>query len=447
MADGSVLNQLAVPICALVLGVLFHLCERGKTVGKLLIYFGSQTCMNIYVKSVLNNAVVDDGLKGIPASFFVTLSQQVISGVLFFLLLMSSRLVGRPYTPRRLTSRLDYVAVVCFSMAFALNIGLNNFSLSMIPLSINLVIRACLPLSTLLSQQLLGPLFGEPRKPINCMELLFMIIGVSCAGMVVLCDYQKPSIGGNFMLGVLSAVGSVFSGAINMVLAGLLGTSLKMNPLDTTGYMSVPSSLFLLPIVFFMVHPVASSWDKTIFPSPATDWQVIEKVMEVNPSRLILVALFGPIAFAYNMFQWAIVQSLSATHTTFAGNANKAATIVLALCLGLEHLPPAPFGIWKVIAVSGNILAFTAYSVTKELRPRSVSITPQEDNFNPEGLTQTSRIIRAALAAREEATGSQLAVASSFKSSPLASRQTSPRAASEALGDSFLDIKEKQDCY
>mmetsp|Transcript_1447 Transcript_1447/g.2496 ORF Transcript_1447/g.2496 Transcript_1447/m.2496 type:complete len:448 (+) Transcript_1447:17-1360(+) len=445
MPSGNLFTQLAIPLTALALGTLCHCCESGKTLGKLLVYFGSQTCMNLYVKSVLNNTIIVEGLKGIPASFFVTLSQQMISGVLFLMLVIMTHLFGRPYSPRRLVSRLDYVAVVCFSMAFALNIGLNNFSLSMIPLSINLVIRACLPLSTLLSQQLLGPCFGETRKPINPLDLLFMLTGVSCAAVTVVCDYQNPVINDNFVLGVLAATGSVFSGAINMVLAGLLGTSLKMNPLDTTGYMSLPSSIFLAPIVMFMMHPVASSWDKTIFPSPATDWQVIEKVLANAPSKLLLVALFGPIAFAYNMLQWALVQSLSATHTSFAGNANKAATICLALVLGLENLPPDHWGVLKVAAVAGNILAFTAFSVRKEMASRRARIlaAQQEQDESPGPLPSQGQL--ASSYARDSREGSQMALAATFKSQALSSRQSSPRCPSEAMGDSFLDIKEKLD--
>merc|ERR1711904_677469 len=98
--------------------------------------------------------------------------------------------------------------------------------------------------------------------------------------------------------------------------------------------------------------------------------EVIDKVMELNPSALYLVVLFGPIAFAYNFFQWKIIQSLSATHTAFAGNMNKAATIILALCMGLEDLPEGLWGALKVAAVSGNILAFTAYSMLKTFPSR-----------------------------------------------------------------------------
>lgn len=430
MAGGAllarVLRQLAIPLVALALGFFCHLCEKGRNLGKLLVYFGSQTCMNIYVKSILNNVFIADGLKGIPASFFVTLVQQIMSGFMFVLLVVFTNVIGTPYRPKRLTTRVDLIAVVCFGMAFALNIGLNNFSLSMIPLSVNLVIRACLPLATLVSQQFLSPCFGEARKPINYLELLFMFIGVACACVTVLCGEKQGHIEENFWLGIFCAGGSLFTGAINMVLAGLLGSSLKMNPLDTTGYMCIPSSSLLLPVVFFMTHPIASSWDKAAFPARATDWEVIDKVMELNPSSLYLVAAFGPIAFAYNFFQWKIIQSLSATHTAFAGNMNKAATIVLALCMGLESLPEGRLGVLKLAAISGNILAFTAFSLLKTLPNR-----------------QATRV--AAVLQSQSAFSSFKPQASENTREVQLSFVSSSHAVSEAFADGYLDAHEKQD--
>lgn len=42
----------------------------------------------------------------------------------------------------------EVLMVIGFSMAFAVNIGLNNFSLSLLAISVNVIIRACLPLAT-----------------------------------------------------------------------------------------------------------------------------------------------------------------------------------------------------------------------------------------------------------------------------------------------------------
>jgi len=67
----------------------------------------------------------------------------------------------------------------------------------------------------------------------------------------------------------------------------------------------------------------------------------------------------------YNVLQYGIVQTLSPAHTTFAGNFNKAATIVLSLLVGLESLPEGKWGPVMLFAVFGNIVAFTAFNVVK----------------------------------------------------------------------------------
>ena len=81
---------------------------------------------------------------------------------------------------------------------------------------------------------------------------------------------------------------------------------------------------------------------------------------------------FGPLAFLYNIMRIWLVQSLSAEHTVFAGNFNKAAIIVLAMCSGTEDGPwkssffdeDGKFVGWawvRAAAILGNPTAFNAY--------------------------------------------------------------------------------------
>merc|ERR1719436_1262281 len=96
-----------------------------------------------------------------------------------------------------------------------------------------------------------------------------------------------------------------------------------------------------------------------------TDWQVMQQVMNINPVLLGLAALSGVFAVVYNTLQYTMVKELSATHTAFAGNFNKAATIVLSLMLGLETLPQRPWGSVTVFSIVGGISSFTAYSLVR----------------------------------------------------------------------------------
>lgn len=364
-------KQLAPLLVSLAIGLLLYNFGQSKgteTVAIIMIYFGAQTGMNIYMKNVLSKIVVDkeEGLKGIPIGFLLTAIQQFVAFLTFGLFVFGGRLFGAAYQVKRLTSRKEVVAVLCFGLAFALNIGLNNFSLSLISISINLIIRSCLPLTTAISQIIIGYFLGDDVKASqSAAQWALMLAGVGCAGLATYAKSGGPEDSASLTLGVTIAVASICSGAVNMVLAGILGTAMKLNPIDTTCYMALPAGLSLLLPSLFVSHPM-KGWPG--FPS-MTDWEVLQEVMSRNPSVLLPVLFSGVLAFIYNILQYSIVHKLSASYATFAGNFNKAATVALSLLLGLEALPDGNYGIMFIVAVAGNIAAFTLYS--------SIQVQPQ----------------------------------------------------------------------
>lgn len=358
-------KQIIMPVGSLALGCILHQSEAegAQIVSKLLVYLGAQTGMHLYMKAVLSNAVVSQelGLKGIPAAFLVTALQQVTAFLIMGVILLVTWPTRFRYVPKQLKTIREWLAVVCFSLSFALNIGMNNFSLSLLSISMNLIVRSCMPLSTAVSQMGLGMLTGAKGGGVTAKEMAVMLVGVLFAGLATLAKSNSAGDDSeHLILGCAVGVLSIFSGAINFVLAGWLGTSVKLNPLDTTCYMSIPATFFLLVPILLMPHPV--SWPGY---ASMTDWQVFLEVMRLSPSTIGLAILSGLFAVSYNVLQYALVQSLSATYTAFAGNFNKAATVVLSLLLGLESLPDGFWGAVMVFAITGNIGAFTAYSMMK----------------------------------------------------------------------------------
>jgi len=337
-----------------------------ETAAIVLIYFGAQTGMNLYMKSVLSKIVIDAelGLKGIPIGFLLTAIQQFVAFIAFCCFLLAGKFFSSGYQVKKLTTTREYVAVLCFSMTFALNIGLNNFSLSLVAISINMIIRSCLPLSTALSQIVVGSFMGSAEVKISPAEWVLMSVGVICAA---LATYAKNMSGqgtdesAGLVLGVIVCVASIFSGALNMVLAGVLGTTMKLNPLDTTCYMALPAGLVLILPALLVPHPM-SKWPDY---DPMTDWEVLRAVIRLNPMALMPVLFSGVLAFVYNILQYTLVHKLSAAYATFAGNFNKAATVGLSLLLGMEALPEGFYGYVFLAAVIGNIGAFTVYSSLK----------------------------------------------------------------------------------
>jgi len=280
------------------------------------------------------------------------------------------------YTPKKLNTKLEWLAVVLFSFSFTMNIALNNFSISLLPLSVNLIIRSCLPLATFITQRTASKCTNEPVKDARAIELFFMVLGVCCAIIAVIAKSHVKSTGNDetktLAFGIIVCVASLFSGAINLALAGVLGTSCKLNSLDTTVYMSIPAFLFLIPPSLFYWHPV--SWPGY---GNVTDREIFMVVLHKKPSVILLAAFSGVLAFFYNVFQYGIVHSLSASYTAFAGNFNKAATIALGIIVGLENLPPGFWGIVMVCACLGNIGAFTAFNIAK-MRAKHEEVKPKE---------------------------------------------------------------------
>lgn len=81
----------------------------------------------------------------------------------------------------------------------------------------------------------------------------------------------------------------------------------RLNALDITMYMSLPSALFLLPPIFFVPHP--AQWPGA---DAVTDWQVWKMVATLSPKTSIALLVSGWLAICNNLLQYWLVQRLSA---------------------------------------------------------------------------------------------------------------------------------------
>jgi len=362
--DGELLNRCAMPCIALALGLTLLLSETTKTAGRLLCFLGAQTGMLFYMKEVLANQTISEGNNGFPAAFAVTGLQQLTGFVLMMAWMCISRFTPYQYVPKRINSWADCGAVLLFSVAFTANIALNNYSMALIPISVNLIIRSCFPLPTFLAQKLVSWCTKDKAKDSSLVELGLMLLGVLCACIAVIAKMKSSgtlaSESRNLVWGVTVCVISCFAGSTNLVLAGLMGTALKLNEFDTVVYTALPASALLLAAMS-IPHVVMWGEDGTTL----TDWEILEEVWESNQSVVYLAALSGVFALGFNLLKYGIVQRLSATHTAFAGNFNKAVTIVLAMGLGLEPYPTDGWGWLMVASYMGNIGAFTGYNIAK----------------------------------------------------------------------------------
>merc|ERR1712213_23391 len=287
---------------------------------------------------------------------------------------------------------------------FCMNIALNNFSLSLISIAVNLIIRSCLPLTTFLSQQGLSMCNLFPKKPFRVLEIVLMGIGVTCAGVFTWASLQakgvesKSSNSGMMLLliGVLVCIASLLCGSLNLALAGVLGTSVNLNPLDTVAYMAVPATIFLLPFILFLQKPVPGEWPKVFGKTTATDGEIFMGLLGLCSqydgayTTMWLGVLSGFFSFLYNIIQFTIVHTLSPSATAFGGNFNKAALIFLSYIF-MDPLPSPPWGIVIMCAIIGNIVSFSYYSYlqfkakqeekkAKEAQEKGKAASESEDN-------------------------------------------------------------------
>merc|ERR1719461_1787846 len=114
--DFQLLKEIAIPVVAFAIGAVLHKSESTVIYGKLAMFFGAQTLMNLYMKQVLSGSVVDEeeGLNGIPSAFIVTALQQMVAFVLFGIIILILQLTPWAYTPKKLNTMMEWVAVILF---------------------------------------------------------------------------------------------------------------------------------------------------------------------------------------------------------------------------------------------------------------------------------------------------------------------------------------------
>lgn len=311
-------EEVSIPLAALCVGGLCSGVPGCRIPSKLMVFFGAQTGMLLLSKILISRTVVSEelGLYGLPAPFLMTALHQFMAVMMFGIGFLLSWTTPWPYMPQPLTKLSDVWWLLLFSASFAANIGLNNFSFQFLPLSLNLLLRSCLPIATTAIQTCV-PRKVPKSSTTFVKEIICMLCGISCAALATLAQSKskaaEPEHHYQLGLGVAIETMSIFAGALNMVLANELGKRLNLGSMDMTFYMSLPAALFLLVPSIFLSSP---SWPEE---EPMTDCQVFSLVYQLAPGVLGLACLLGVFACAYNVLQIDMAQSLSATYTTFAG--------------------------------------------------------------------------------------------------------------------------------
>eukprot|EP00928_Gymnodinium_smaydae_P003190 TRINITY_DN11138_c0_g2_i1.p1 TRINITY_DN11138_c0_g2~~TRINITY_DN11138_c0_g2_i1.p1 ORF type:complete len:504 (+),score=76.91 TRINITY_DN11138_c0_g2_i1:55-1566(+) len=353
-------------------GILFGACalcfERSRLAGMLAMFFGAQVFMNLYMKCIISEAPVSEVRKwyGFPAPFLVTVIQLVTSFVLLLLGILVSWLTPYPYTPKPL-GKDDVPAICGLALTFAANISLNNMSLTMIDVSVNQVIRAGGPIAIIIVSALQAAITRMPMQMYQKMSYVFLLGAVFFAAFTMALkstsaetEQTSPAL----FMGSFICFCSNLASASNMLVVHFVGRGLKLNPMDSIFYMAIPAALLLLIPACVLQHPVP--WSST---GNMTDIHILKEILSLRPLLFGLGCLSGVFALAYNLLMYNICQALSAMTIEMVSNFNKAATIGLAIVIGMEKLP-AQNPYLLVYCIIGNLACICMFGVT-EARARS----------------------------------------------------------------------------
>lgn len=361
----SLLATVAAPSLAVVLGLLLTLWPLTRTAGKLVLFFGGQCYMTLYIKSVLADTEVSQaqGMYGFPAPFAVTALQLVTSFLCMVFVIVLSWATPWPYTPKVLRKG-DAPAILGLALAFSANISLNNMSLTMLDISVNQVIRSGGPVAILIVSFAQATITSRPMKKYSHVSYFLLLASVLFAAATVLVKssgHLGTKASAMLIPGIVVCVCSVLASASNVLVVAFLGSDLKLSPMDSVFYMSLPSALLLVLPACYVSHLMP--WEGA---PPMTDVEVLRTIWALRPLVICVGGLSGVFAMLYNVLMYSIIQSMSAMAVEVASNFNKAATIALAMFVGLEGVPTE--GVATLLAmIAGNILSVTLFGVTEKV--------------------------------------------------------------------------------
>jgi len=264
----------------------------------------------------------------------------------------------------RISCWSDAAMILLLATSFSFNIGLNNYSLSMLDLSVNLMVRSMAPLLTHSMELGLQRFHGALTRATIIEEMCLLLTGCACAVIVASCKHSSlahPEDGHRFYFGLFVCVSSLFAAAVELLLVHRIRAKMQFSPFDMVLYMALPVCAILLVPIVFAKHHVA--WNGH---EPTTDFRVLTEAASANSGVIILCMMSGVLAAVYNVIMYKVTCDLSPTFTTMASNFNKVASIAIAMIFNMESLPPGLHGMIFPVAVMGNAASLAGFGILKQ---------------------------------------------------------------------------------
>merc|ERR1712008_264240 len=119
-------------------------------------------------------------------------------------------------------------------LCFVCNIALNNFSLYLLPLSVQLCIRGCSPIVTICLEYALSACSNTVVVDLQPKKAHIMVFGTLCTVLLILSKTQssdKDEVG-NVLLGSGICVFSLVAAAAELIVVREAGGDEKLSPMD-----------------------------------------------------------------------------------------------------------------------------------------------------------------------------------------------------------------------
>lgn len=193
------------------------------------------------------------------------------------------------------------MAVLLFSVLYAVNIAISNASLNMVTVPVHQIVRSSTPVMI----ALLSILFMRKHYKYETYFVLLVVSGG--IGLATFGEYKYTAYGL-----FLTLFGAFLSAVKTLVTSSMLKTSTKLGPLDLIFYMS--------PLAVIYMTAAAIATDELA-------------ITTLEYTKLTNLALNGSIAFALNVVSFNANKSTGALAISVAANIKQVMTIVLAIVL------------------------------------------------------------------------------------------------------------------
>jgi solute carrier family 35 protein E4 len=250
--------------------------------------------------------------------------------------------------------------VVLLSILFVVNISCNNASLVHLSLSVNQIVKSCVPLPTLiLSIAFERDANGRP-KSYSC--AIFASLLVTVAGSV-LAVYGNPEASPfGLVLGIVSTLAVALWSVISAV---LLGPDSGLNSINLTWYASILSGGLLLCLWL-----VSKEKDAT------------QAYLHERPGTATFIILAGSTcAFAYNLVHFALIKVTSALTSAVAGNLKILLVIILSMIFFEKRVTLLNFSGFAVFFV--GVVWYSSVTYRNKMRTKQ-----QQQQMAPDHVTR-----------------------------------------------------------